>query len=73
MKVHNIHLRLTGFPKGIQHLVRFLKQWPDCRVVEESYLIRNRNSPFSRKYVTLLVVEEEDTLESCTSSDTVSE
>lgn len=60
MKVHNTHLRLTGSPEGIRHLVRILKQLPNCRVLEESYLTRNRNSPFYRQYITILMVEEDE-------------
>ncbi len=59
MKVHNTHLRLTGSPEGIRHLVQILKQLADCRVVEESYIIQNRTGPFFRQYVTVFTVEED--------------
>ena len=59
MKVHNIHQRLSGSPEGIRYLLRFIQQMQDCRVVEESYLIHNRNSPYYRKYITVLMVEED--------------
>lgn len=55
-----IHDRITGRPKAIGAYIEKIQRVDGLEVVEKSKLIRNRNSRFSRCYLTINVIEQED-------------
>ena len=58
MKVHDISLRITGTPEGIQYLSQMLEQLTGFQMVESSSLYPNRNSSlFCRKYLKVYLKE----------------